>query len=568
MEGPVASTWMHHADPDLESGLRVDIVAAPRPKPIPVPSSRSVWHDVARICVLLVLAASIRFWIITHTEVAARDSIGFIRYAMQLEHLPWTKVLRESQQHPGYPIVLLAVSWPVRAIMGGTTPITMQLSAQIASALAGILLVLPMYFLGRDLLNRSAGFWGTALFQCLPVSARALSDGLSEATFLLFMATALLFAVRGLRRGAAGWFVLSGLCGGFAYLTRPEGALVVIASSIVLLLAALIPGGRQQWRRILACQAGLLTAALAAGLSYALIIGTFTNKPTPNVVLGTACLDRPAAELSLSRASAASPTPRMTAGPLLAVYCPENLTDRRLWAFKAIGLEVSKCLQYALVPPLLLGLAWFGKNFRSRPEVWILIVLCLLHAAVLWRLANVVGYVSDRHVLILVLCGIFTAAGAIIVFGNWLVHGRSIPLAVLKKPSSPVGPSWLALTMLVLLAGLGLMESLRTLHGNRAGHRAAGLWLAEHTNPADPITDPFCWAHYYAGRVFREGIREDGSPGYQPTNYVVIEHSDHDHIRLPTIRAAEDLAARGRVVYHWPEESPVAGAKILIYAVR
>src|SRR5439155_26866857 len=169
------------------------------------------------VCLLLVVAAGMRIWIVGHTEVAARDSIGFIRYALQLEQLPWTTVLHESKQHPGYPAVLLAVSWPVRAVLGGTTPVSMQLSAQIASALAGVRLVLPMYFLGRDLLHRSAGFWGTALFQFLPVSARALSDGLSEATFLLFMATALYLAVRGLRRGSVWRFALSGLFGGLAY---------------------------------------------------------------------------------------------------------------------------------------------------------------------------------------------------------------------------------------------------------------------------------------------------------------------------------------------------------------
>src|SRR5438105_2746091 len=106
------------------------------------PSSRS-WRDLKWILVLLCLTAGIRVWLITHTEVAARDSIGFIRYAVQLERQPWLEVFRHSEQHPGYPILLLAVSKPVRFFLGGTTPYTMQLSAQIASALASLLLVIP-----------------------------------------------------------------------------------------------------------------------------------------------------------------------------------------------------------------------------------------------------------------------------------------------------------------------------------------------------------------------------------------------------------------------------------------
>jgi 4-amino-4-deoxy-L-arabinose transferase-like glycosyltransferase len=567
MEGPVASTWVHHADPERKLEIRVSIIPDPRPTRSPVSPHQSRWGDLGLICLLVLLAAFVRIWIICHTEVAARDSIGFIRYALQLERSPWTRVLHESQQHPGYPIVMLAVSWPVRALAGGTTPISMQLSAQIASALAGILLVLPMYFLGRDLLGRSAGFWGTAWFQCLPVSARALSDGLSEATFLLFMAMALLLAVQGLRRASAGRFAVSGLFGGFAYLTRPEGALVVIASAIVLLLVPFVGVWKRPWRRVLACQAGLLGAALALGLPYAATIGAFTNKPTPRAIMeGTAYLNHSCFEQH-QPASATRQPPAITTGLLLAVYCPEDLTDRRLWAFKAIGVEIARSLQYVLVAPLILGLWWFRKTFRSKPEIWVLIVLCVLHTAVLWRLANVVGYVSDRHVLVLVLCGIYTAVAAIILVGNWVTRGRSLPWALLVNPASGLAPSWLAVSLLLVITGLGLAEALKPLHGNRAGHRAAGLWLAEHTLPADLVVDPFCWAHYYAGRVFLEGTTPVAPPGYHPTAYVVLE-PDHDHFRLPAIKGAQELATHGSVVYHWPEESPQDRAKILIYAVK
>src|SRR5438445_4107213 len=144
----------------------------------------AVWRELVRLALLLLLAAGMRAWLISHTEVAARDSIGFIRYALELERYPWKEVLERNLQHPGYSAVLLAVSWPVRYFLGGTNYASMQLSAQLASALAGVLLVIPMYYLGRELFGQRAGFWGTVLFQCLPISARVMSDALSEATFL------------------------------------------------------------------------------------------------------------------------------------------------------------------------------------------------------------------------------------------------------------------------------------------------------------------------------------------------------------------------------------------------
>src|SRR5438132_13730968 len=81
--------------------------------------STPVWRELAALVLLLVMAAGIHGWLISHTEVAARDSVGFIRYALELERYPWKEALERNLQHPGYPLVLLAVSWPVRMLLGG-----------------------------------------------------------------------------------------------------------------------------------------------------------------------------------------------------------------------------------------------------------------------------------------------------------------------------------------------------------------------------------------------------------------------------------------------------------------
>ena len=245
-------------------------------------------HELALLAVLFLLAASSRAWLIGHTEVAARDSVGFIRYALELERYPWKEVLERSLQHPGYPMVLLVVSWPVRYFLGGTNAVSMQLSAQLASAVAGVLLIIPMYYLGRDLFGRRAGFWGTALFQCLPVSARVMSDALSEATFLLFMATALLLAVRALRSQSAARFAWCGLFGGLAYLTRPEGALIVVATGLVLIAMQFVSSGQRSWLRVFACATALVVTAAVIASPYVLVTGRLTNKPTPRRLWETA----------------------------------------------------------------------------------------------------------------------------------------------------------------------------------------------------------------------------------------------------------------------------------------
>ena len=113
----------------------------------------------------------LRVWVLSHTEVTARDSIGYIRIAWQLQHNSWIDTVANSPQHPGYPLALLAMSYPVRMFSQDSEPRIMQWSAQLASALAGILLVIPMYFLGRILFNPAVGFWMLCSFSAFPPAA-------------------------------------------------------------------------------------------------------------------------------------------------------------------------------------------------------------------------------------------------------------------------------------------------------------------------------------------------------------------------------------------------------------
>src|SRR5947209_3725232 len=169
----------------------------------------TVWTDLRSLLLLAVLASGIRTWQLTHTEVASRDSIGYIRMAWQLEHRNWREVIPAAPQHPIYPLAILGVSLPLRSFFGDL-PTAMQVSAQLASSLASVLLIVPMFFLGRELFDRRIGFWAAALFQCLPSGGRVMADGLSDPLFLLCTASGLLFAVRGLRTRRVACFAAAG----------------------------------------------------------------------------------------------------------------------------------------------------------------------------------------------------------------------------------------------------------------------------------------------------------------------------------------------------------------------
>ena len=75
-------------------------------------------RDLAWLLVLVLLSGGLRCWLIQHTVVTARDGIGFISYAWQLQHHPWGEVFCDSHQHPGYPIAMLALSMPLSHLLG------------------------------------------------------------------------------------------------------------------------------------------------------------------------------------------------------------------------------------------------------------------------------------------------------------------------------------------------------------------------------------------------------------------------------------------------------------------
>lgn len=521
--------------------------------------------DLLLIATLLVLGMAVRAWVISQTEVAARDSIGFIRYALAFEHKPWQQVLRENHQHPGYPLSILAMSWPIRALCGGTTPEAMQLSAQLVTGVSGALLVIPMYLLGRFLFNRRVGFWSALLFQVLPVSGQLMSDGVSEGLFLLLCTTAMLLAVLAVEGSRPWLFAACGLCSGLAYCTRPEGAVVVFATAIVLLAKQMVPGRRRTWRQLFLCEAALLAGALVTGGVHTLTIGGFSNKPAVNGIMGGA-----ATAAVSSDGHPGTTTPRRASAFIWADSWNSRTRPllRSLWA---VVREFCQALHYFCVAPLLLGVCWQWNRLRRIPGVWVLTAICLVYLAVLCRLGVKTGYVSDRHVMVLVLLGTYlTVAGLLELPGRLLARlqaARAWEKAPLLARRARRYPGVIALAALLVVTGICLSETLQPLHGNRVGHHAAGTWLAEHVRPGDIVDDDHFWAHYYAGLVFEEG--NPPPHGWKCQHFVVISRSPHRDKALVRNEAERRLRAQGAsLVYRWPADGPEERAHVVVYLLR
>jgi hypothetical protein len=531
--------------------------------------------DWVRLAVLLVLSTALHAWLISHTVVISRDTIGFVRYARMLERRPWTEALPNLEQHPLYPAAVLAASLPLRHFLGDNVP-AFVLASQLVSALGGILLIIPMYYLGRELFDRRVAFWGTALFQCLPACAQITSDGLSDGLFLLLLATALLLAVRALRRGSVAQLALCGLASGLAYLGRPEGLIVVGVALLVLGGMQLVRRERWPWRRALAGSLGLLAGAAVVAGPYMATIGGLTVKPSARHLFHN---DKPQDTLfqpatSQTGGRPPSDTAALSRGaPLCAATFAIWWMDAQrtgeppwTWGVNAIVVEFAHGFHYFAFIPAVLGLCWFGGRVRSDPGARVVLLWCLVLGLLLFRVALGVHYLSERHMLALVMCGSLWAAAAALRIADALpgLIGR-----VLRRPLSDRTAALLQLAWLLLLVGWCAPASLRPLHINRAGHRAAGEWLAAHVTSADRITDPHCWALFYSGLVFEK--HPPGAADTQPIEYVVVTRSKNPHARLAGVQDAEERSRQGKPVFSWTptrqERKSYGAEEVLVYAV-
>jgi hypothetical protein len=489
----------------------------------------------------MVTALSLHLWVIARTEVAARDSVGYIRYALRLEREPLLSVLKETEQPPGYAATVLVVSWPVRAWRGNSECDTMVLSCQLASAIMATLSIIPTVLLGREIGGRRVGWLAAGIVVCLPTWLRLTSDGLSEGTYLFWLATALWLGVRALRRPGVLVFAGCGLATGVAYLTRPEGLEVVVAFGCVLLCRQLVAAFRQPWPQAIAQASALAVGVLIFLGPYAATIGSLSNK---NAVRGT--LGEP-----LNDPDGLLPQYGYAGGPtLLAAWFHESggVAPRWIWAAKSLAVETARAFDYVGLGLVALGLIVFRPRPGSGASRTALAVIVGLHALILCRMASLSGYLSERHALLFVIVGSFPAAAGIV----WL--GRFVP----RASAGVVTASLMVAGLLV--AGPALTKPL---HYNRAGHKAAGRWLARTVTDGDAILDPFCWGEFYAGRIETRDTTD------RPARlFVILEPGDNHHSRLPHIPAAKAAVQFGDLVYHWPENRSSDKAQVVVYEVK
>ena len=502
------------------------------------PARSSLRGDLLLLLLLLGIGAAVKGWVWANTTVLTRDGIGFLEYASRLNQEPWGHVLRNTVQHPLYPFEILAVAKVyARFTSEPLTCYDWEFCAHLANFLAGLLLVVPMYFVGKRLGGRGVGFGAALLFQVMPVPVRVTVDTLTEGTYLLFAALALWTALIGLDTRRLRWLCLAGACGGLAYLARPEGALLPM--SIVLTLLGLWWLGRWEgWRKTGVALAGVSAATLLVVVPYWWTIGGLSAKETFRHMLPT--MQGPSSPTSSHR----TPSGR---GLLLASrFQPgvdgEDYDVTPLLVVREVGKELVKGFHYIVWLPACWGLALLVRRFRAVVQdssLLLILVLGMGNLLILFWLGYRAHYVSERHTMLLVMLGCWPALLAVQAGATWLaqrwsaLQGRELTLQGFT---------------VALLVGFGLVQAVQPLHEHRLGHRYAGEWLKTHFRDGDQLIDAYGWVGFYAGQRTPPHTMPLPVKGRL---FLVLEEGERDRIRRTVIDSVP-RQKEGTPAFMWP----------------
>ena len=404
-----------------------------------------------------------------HSGLSFVEGDGFERYGEPELHFP-----------PLLPVLLGVSSWVVSDPHTGTVALTV---------VSGTLLIVPLSLLGR----RLAGPAGGVATACVA----ALAPGLatmpqirgtgSEAEYALLIVTAVWLVVSAADRDGRARLVrvaAAGLLVGLAYLTRPEGLLVVVPLGVAVVVLA-------RWRPPRAATvAAFALPILLCVAPYATYLHANTGRWELTAKTQDASIEAWAAVARGDRAARNQELYGLDETELrfAAEYTPlTTLARAHPGEYRGIvGTNVGKLEDVVRMPTVLplpvWALAAFGAwRFRRSRTVWLLLAVGALPV-----LSALAFFVQQRYLVV-------TFALAMVLVGAALgsLRGRVRTVAA------------------VVVLALVVLPTVTSFRGEVAGwwhpveqteQRRAGEWLAAHSDPDARVMTRSMIVEFYAER--------------------------------------------------------------------
>ena len=514
--------------------------------------------------ILVALAAAVRIYLYFFTYIISRDGVTYITLGGYFKQGSLAKGLGHDY-HPLYSMLIAVLSCFLK---------DSQLAGQIISIVAGSLLVIPIFYLGKSLFNESIAFVTGLLVAFHPYLARISADVVSDPLYILFFATGICVGWSALKRRSLPCFFLTGACTAFAYLTRPEGIGIIIVIGFWILI---VDGMRFEFpsRRGLVSLLLLVLAFLIFASPYLVYLKKdtghwiLTRKKSIKTLMG---VEKSKSEFRNTRNQQIRTENLLRQGRAgisklndIGKHPPvviSNIYLENIKKFFNLSTRLASTFHWPLFFLWLVGILKCRGIARFDKGQWFILSFYLLYLPILYLLLLNVGYVSRRHLLPLIVIGLFWAAIGVEESKNWILR----KMYKLNRASylSPMGISVIILCMTIAIL---LPKTLKHQRSDKIWIKKAGIWITKNgpSNPKIMSSDPR--VAYYAGGVniatlpgktFQE---IEGLAQKERVDFVVLKSDQTGMDRSDSIL---DCSKTLNLVHQLAE---VRGGKILIYQV-
>ena len=391
----------------------------------------------------------------------------------------------------------------------------LELASDICYVLFGVLLVIPVYLLAKEMYRREVGYVSVALLAIYPAVATAplFWGTLTEPPYYFFVYSGLLMTLLAMRRERPWFYALAGICFGLAYLTRPEAIAYMAVGGGVLALVKL--GEKKLFARATLVglslyvvgfllffmpyayyvyrETGSWMVSEKAGVTFVTCIG-LSEGNTKAFDGATWGLDSTGREVFFfSRESY-----HVSMFDVIREYPSEfmQLLVRNVRRF--IGSLLStRLLSYYLLP--LIGLAFFKTAWsKARVKGELLLLSSLAPVAVF-----LLFFIQDRYIATLLpILVIWLGLGAY-ELGVWLkgtvenLLGDRLPMSAKLRNSLLAIPT----VMLVLFFALlqpRILQEYTNIGSFRPEHKTVGLWLKDNISRDSVVMSRYPAIAFYA----------------------------------------------------------------------
>lgn len=439
-------------------------------------------RDAVNLLVLITVASAIGVYLIATTVLISKDGVTYIERAQRFSSDP----AGVTKAHPpGYPILIFLTHELIMLFADDSSVLIWACSAQATTLLCRLLALVPLYLIGKLLVDAQKSFWMIFILIILPYPAEFGSDVLRDWPYVLFLATGFFFLLVGSMQMKWWMFGIAGFVAGLGHIIRPECAQLVMYGFLWLLTRLMRPKRCFAKSRVALALFILLIGFLIPSVPYRKMRGNLL--PTNlNELLGSSY--EPESDNTASRDNV---------DRYVCSLATTNHTEIMTKGIAELAERVSEGFFYFFLPPLLLGAC---MRYRKRSEVmdiekFFVSALVVFNIVMLLLLHHYYGYISRRHTLPLVAFTLFYVPLGLQTLGSRLEHKANKEQTLANKNSQ----RWFFILMAIGFA-VCLPKLLRPIGADKRGFRCAAKWLKENTDPEDVIAVPDPRITFYAER--------------------------------------------------------------------